>query len=112
MKRFFLFAAAAVCMVLAGCNGQQGHTPSSVAQVSEPVDTVVPVVEVPFNEKLLTAADVTLTKDLLYDTYTLEDTYPYKDTRAFFQMGCNPQLSGLYREYAAGQCEVGGIAEL
>ena len=67
MKRFFLFAAAAVCMVLAGCNGQQGHTPSSVAQVSEPVDTVVPVVEVPFREKLLTAADVTLTKDLLYE---------------------------------------------
>ena len=65
MKRFFLFAAAAVCMVLAGCNGQQGHTPSSIAQVSEPADTVVPVVEVPFREKLLTAADVTLTKDLL-----------------------------------------------
>lgn len=85
MKRFFLFAAAAVCMVLAGCNGQQGHTPSSVAQVSEPADTVVPVVEVPFNEKLLTAADVTLTKDLLYDTYTLEDTYPYKDTVRSFK---------------------------
>ena len=110
MKRFFLFAAAAVCMVLAGCNGQQGHTPSSVAQVSEPVDTVVPVVEVPFNEKLLTAADVTLTKDLLYDTYTLD--LSVQGYRAFFQMGCNPQLSGLYREYAAGQCEVGGIAEL
>ena len=29
-----------------------------------------------FQEKLLTAADVTLTKDLFYDTYTLEDTYP------------------------------------
>ena len=85
MKRFFLFAAAAVCMVLAGCNGQQGHTPSSVAQVSEPADTVVPVVEVPFREKLLTAADVTLTKDLLYDTYTLEDTYPYKDTVRSFK---------------------------
>lgn len=85
MKRFFLFAAAAVCMVLAGCNGQQGHTPSSVAQVSEPVDTVVPVVEVPFREKLLMAADVTLTKDLLYDTYTLEDTYPYKDTVRSFK---------------------------
>ena len=85
MKRFFLFAAAAVCMVLAGCNGHQGHTPSFVAQVSEPVDTVVPVVEVPFREKLLTAADVTLTKDLLYDTYTLEDTYPYKDTVRSFK---------------------------
>ena len=45
----------------------------------------MPVVEVPFREKLLTAADVTLTKDLLYDTYTLEDTYPYKDTVRSFK---------------------------
>ena len=84
MKRFFLFAAAAVCMVLAGCNGHREDT-LFIAQVSEPVDTVVPVVEVPFREKLLTAADVTLTKDLLYDTYTLEDTYPYKDTVRSFK---------------------------
>ena len=111
MKRFFLLLPR-LCMVLAGCNGQQVATPSSVAQVSEPVDTVVPVVEVPFREKLLTAADVTLTKDLLYDTYTLERYLSVQGYRAFFQMGCNPQLSGLYREYAAGQCEVGGIAEL
>ena len=48
-------------------------------------DTVVPVVEVPRKEKLLTADDVTLTKDLLYDTYTLEDTYPYKDTVRSFK---------------------------
>ena len=39
----------------------------------------------PRREKLLTAADVTLTKDLLYDTYTLEDTYPYKDTVRSFK---------------------------
>ena len=48
-------------------------------------DTVVPVVELPRKEKLLTADDVTLTKDLLYDTYTLEDTYPYKDTVRSFK---------------------------
>ena len=47
MKRFFLFAAAAVCMVLAGCNGHREDT-LFIAQVSEPADTVVPVVEVPF----------------------------------------------------------------
>lgn len=85
MKRFFLFAAVAAYMVLAGCNGRQDHASSPVARVSEPVDTVVPVVETPFREKLLTAADITLTKDLLYDTYTLEDTYPYKDTVRSFK---------------------------
>ena len=85
MKRFFLFAAVAAYMVLAGCNGRQAHASSPVARVSEPADTVVPVVETPFREKLLTAADITLTKDLLYDTYTLEDTYPYKDTVRSFK---------------------------
>ena len=68
MKRFFLFAAVAAYMVLAGCNGRQDHASSPVARVSEPADTVVPVVETPFREKLLTAADIVLTKDLLYDT--------------------------------------------
>ena len=85
MKRFFLFSALAVCLALAGCNERQEHSLSSVAQMPVSADTVVPVVEVPRKEKLLTADDVTLTKDLLYDTYTLEDTYPYKDTVRSFK---------------------------
>ena len=32
-----------------------------------------------------TAQDIILTKELAYDTYTLEDTYPYKDTIRVFQ---------------------------
>ena len=85
MKRFFLFSALAVCLALAGCNERQEHSLSSVTQMPVSADTVVPVVEVPRKEKLLTADDVTLTKDLLYDTYTLEDTYPYKDTVRSFK---------------------------
>ena len=85
MKRFFLFSALAVCLALAGCNERQEHSLSSVAQMPVSADTVVSVVEVPRKEKLLTADDVTLTKDLLYDTYTLEDTYPYKDTVRSFK---------------------------
>ncbi len=33
----------------------------------------------------LTAEDIVLTKELVYDTYTLEDTYPYRDTTRVFQ---------------------------
>ena len=36
-------------------------------------------------EKKLTAEQIQITKDLLYDQYTLEDTYPYKDTTRQFQ---------------------------
>lgn len=34
----------------------------------------------PFERKPLTAADIILAKELLFDKYTLKDEYPYKDT--------------------------------
>lgn len=37
--------------------------------------------------KVLTAEDIELDKDFLYDTYTLADTYPYRDTTRAFQWG-------------------------
>lgn len=47
------------------------------------------VVPVPIPEALaikpLTAEDILLTKDLLYDKYTLEDVYPYQDTVRSFK---------------------------
>src|SRR5690554_3997955 len=33
----------------------------------------------------ITADDILLKKELTYDKYTLEDTYPYKDTTRVFQ---------------------------
>lgn len=47
-------------------------------------DTVPEVVSEPVVKKL-TAEDIQITKELLYDKYTLEDTYPYKDTSRYFQ---------------------------
>lgn len=35
--------------------------------------------------RLKTAEDIVLEKELIYDKYTLEDTYPYKDTTRVFQ---------------------------
>ena len=42
-------------------------------------DTIVQPEVKPVNKKL-TAEQIEISKDLLYDQYTLEDTYPYKDT--------------------------------
>lgn len=36
-------------------------------------------------DKKLTAEQIQITKDLLYDQYTLDDIYPYKDTTRQFQ---------------------------
>lgn len=49
-------------------------------------DTVQAVVDTPlFGDRLLTADDIHLTKELLYDQYTLDDVYPYKDTVRSFK---------------------------
>lgn len=72
-------------MIFAGCNRRQEQPVPPVVQVQQPLpaDTVeaAPV----FEEKPLTADHITLTKDLLYDQHTLEDTYPYKDTVRSFK---------------------------
>lgn len=39
----------------------------------------------PEQTRLRTAQDIILTKELTYDTYTLQDSYPYKDTIRVFQ---------------------------
>lgn len=85
MKRCCLFFAATVCMTLAGCDGLRKHSLPVGVQASLPVDTVSSVAHTPFKERPLTAADVTFTKELRYDTYTLEDVYPYKDTVRSFK---------------------------
>lgn len=36
--------------------------------------------ELPFKEKPLSESDIVLVRELLYDKYTLEDVYPYRDT--------------------------------
>ena len=39
----------------------------------------------PFERKPLTAADIILVKELLFDKYTLKDEYPYNDTVRSFK---------------------------
>lgn len=69
------------------CTSRTGEMSSAEIRPTDSLmqDTIVTaeVVE-PVNEKL-TGEQIQLTKDLLYDKYTLEDTYPYKDTTRQFQ---------------------------
>ena len=66
------------------------RSPPDKAPPSSPTGVSYPLGRLrikPSSAAFLQAAsdDVTLTKDLLYDTYTLEDTYPYKDTVRSFK---------------------------
>ena len=66
--------------VFYSCTSRTGE----ISPVHEQQDTITQP-EVKPVEKKLTAEQIQITKDLLYDQYTLEDTYPYKDTTRQFQ---------------------------
>lgn len=89
-KRFPLYAALAVAgLLFAGCHSRQEQPKPVVVADKLPSDSAssrdTAVIVLPLQEKRLTAEDITLTKELLYDKYRLEDTYPYKDTVRSFK---------------------------
>ena len=80
MKRIYLLGCLlAVSVGWTGCRNNETQLVEVPFEVDHAPDSMV-TVEFSFQEKPLTAADIVLTKDLLYDKYTLKDTYPYKDT--------------------------------
>lgn len=70
------------CGFLLSCTPQsQGEVREIFAEVQQTVTETVTDLAVPD----LTTDDIRLEKELLYDRYTLADTYPYKDTTRCFQ---------------------------
>lgn len=89
MKHHVLAAGClcALCCLPMACNRpQQTHQPESPAADSAqplPADmTESQAIEI---TPPLQPGDILLTKDLLYDKYTLDDVYPYKDTTRSFK---------------------------
>ncbi len=80
---FFLLCMFVVGM--AGCHSSPDGK-KLLPSGREEVDSIVSVADsIPAPKKILTASDISLTKDLLYDKYTLGDVYPYKDTIRSFK---------------------------
>lgn len=73
--------AAAVC---SACTGRTVQAPDRSYEARTDTASAAVAAE-PQRPKPVTAADITLVKELEYDKYTLEDEYPYKDTVRSFQ---------------------------
>lgn len=108
MKQFSRLIVPVVCLFsVVGCHNRKERTPLLEEQhviLTDSVSSDTIVVALPFEEKLLTASDIVLTKDLLYDKYTLEDTYPYKDTVRSFKWdvvrNCLAYIENMQRDTA------------
>ena len=89
MKHFVLLLS--VISLLIACGRQReaqvvGDSATLGERMEEKHDTLSAREEIILPEvSLLKASDVILTKELLYDKYTLDDVYPYKDTVRSFK---------------------------
>lgn len=69
-------------LILSACTFQRDE----VDTTSGNIDSLVVVDTVPPPPKEIKAEDIIIRKELLYDKYTLDSVYPYKDTTRVFQM--------------------------
>lgn len=108
-KYFSLYIAMAVMGWLSGgCHSRQESPEAVVVPDEVPSDSAssrdTALIALPFQEKQLTATDIILTKELLYDKYRLEDTYPYKDTIRSFKWevirNCLAYIENMQRDTA------------
>lgn len=61
------------------------HTYGYKKDDGQTTDSIIQMDSISVEVKKFTRNDIHLTKSLTYDKYTLEDTYPYKDTTRVFQ---------------------------
>lgn len=85
MKRVIQAGMVALTFLYGSCNHTENQLQESQT-LQQDTSLVLPELhEMPFVEKPLTGEDIILTKELLYDKYTLDDVYPYKDTVRYVQ---------------------------
>lgn len=82
MKVCFKLVLVLLSAVLLSCKDKTIDEPLTEAEVQDTLnETKVEAPEI----RPKTAKDIELKKELTFDNYTLEDTYPYKDTTRVFQ---------------------------
>ncbi|MDD3039864.1 L,D-transpeptidase [Bacteroides sp.] len=81
MKKIGIGIFTAFC-TLYSCTSRTGEV--STVEIPTMDSVIQDTIEIPVIKKI-TAENIHIGKELLYDKYTLEDTYPYKDTTRSFQ---------------------------
>ncbi len=85
MKRILQVCFVMMILLSAACSREEKEANDRYV-VPEDTMQVLPVKkDLPFKVKPLTEEDIKLDRELLYDKYTLDDVYPYKDTVRYVQ---------------------------
>ena len=112
MNKISFGISIAFC-VLYSCTSHTGHKTSEETLQADSLaqDTIAETVAEPVVKKI-TPEEIQITKELLYDKYTLEDTYPYKDTTRSFQWDKNKRTACSARKHTTAAVSMGYPPEL
>lgn len=112
MNKISFGISIAFC-VLYSCTSHTGHKTSEETLQADSLaqDTIAETVAEPVVKKI-TPEEIQITKELLYDKYTLEDTYPYKDTTRSFQWDKIKETACSARKHTTAAVSMGYPPEL
>lgn len=80
MKRIFHTVVVLSAFLCGSCSHSERQVQEVPVVQQDSALVVVEPGELPFQEKPLSESDIVLLRELLYDKYTLDDVYPYRDT--------------------------------
>ena len=112
MNKISFGISIAFC-VLCSCTSRTGQKTSEETLQADSLaqDTIAETMAEPVVKKI-TPEEIQITKELLYDKYTLEDTYPYKDTTRSFQWDKIKRTACPARKHTTAAVSMGYPPEL
>ena len=85
MRRCILWMMGVAGLLLASCQKQMTQDVLGEKQGQSMLEVITSALDLSFHRKELTSEDITVSKSLLFDRYTLDDVYPYGDTVRSFK---------------------------
>ena len=106
MKRIFHTVVVLSAFLCGSCSHSERQVQEVPVVQQDSALVVVEPGELPFQEKPLSESDIVLLRELLYDKYTLDDVYPYRDTvRAAF-LSRRPSDKFSRTEFSVIRCPI------
>lgn len=85
MRRCILWMMGVAGLLLTSCQKQMTQDVLGEKQGQSMLEVITSVLDLSIHRKELTSEDITVSKALLFDRYTLDDVYPYGDTVRSFK---------------------------
>ena len=99
MRRCILWMMGVAGLLLASCQKQMTQDVLGEKQGQSMLEVITSALDLSFHRKELTSEDITVSKSLLFDRYTLDDVYPYGDTVRSFKWDASSQMPGFCSTY-------------